>query len=113
MKGGALSILLGSYTAELALLHLFHYGETYGRAVARDMNASLESVQRQLDKFERAGILISKLVGRTRLYLWNPKSPLAPKMKEMVREVYEGIPLERRVELFSERRRPRGKGKPV
>lgn len=111
MNGGAIAILLGSRAAELALLHLFHYGETYGRAVSQDMEISLESVQRQLDKLERSGILVSKTVGRTRLYLWNLKSPLAVKFRDFVQVAYEGIPPLRRAEIFTKRRRPRRKGK--
>jgi len=46
------------------LLHPFHYGENYGRAGSRDFEVFLESVQRQLDRFERAGAFISKRQGR-------------------------------------------------
>ena len=110
---GFLRVLTGSRAAEWALLHLFHYGETYGRAIAADFPVSLLSVQNQLDKLERAGVLVSKLSGRTRLYTWNPKSPFVKPMRDLVRIQYEGIPMESRQELFARRRRPRRKGKPV
>ena len=113
MTSGVLAILFGSRSAEASLLHLYHYGETYGRAVAADMDISLVSVQRQLGKFETAGVLVSKLSGRTRLYSWNPKSVVAKRVEELVKVAYEGIPLRRRAEIFAERRRPRAKGKPV
>ena len=108
-----LAELLGSRAAEAALLHLYHHGETYGRAVAADMGVSLLPVQRQLDKFERLGVLVSREAGRTRLYQWNPKSLIAKKVEELVKVSYEGMPLTLRQSRFAQRRRPRAKGKPV
>ncbi|MEO0453969.1 MAG: ArsR family transcriptional regulator [Verrucomicrobiota bacterium] len=110
---GFLKELTGSKTAEWCLLHLFHYGETYGRAVADDLPVSLLNVQRQLEKLEISGVLVSTLKGRTRVYSWNPKSPFTKPLKEMVRIQYESLAVEKRVQLFSKRRRPRRKNKPV
>ena len=105
--------LVGSRSAEAALLHLFHHGESYGRAIAADMGVSLDSVQRQLDKFEKAGILVSTRQGRTLVYGWNPKSRFATRLKDLVSVVYEGIPLDVTGRIFPTRRRPRAKDKPV
>ena len=113
MDSGVLAILFGSRAAEAGLLHLYHYGETYGRAIAADLEISLVSVQRQLEKLESAGVLVSKLVGRTRLYTWNPRSVVAKRVEDLVKVVYDGIPLRRRTQIFAQRRRPRAKGKPV
>jgi len=84
MKLTTLADILGSASAEAALLHLYHYGESYGRAVAADFGVSLDSVQKQLDKFERAGLLICKRQGRTLVYNWNPKSRAASRLRELV-----------------------------
>ena len=74
---------------------------------------SLDSVQRQLEKFHRAGVLVSKRQGRTIVYTWNPKARLSEKMRDLVGLVFDGIPLKTRAEMFAERRRPRAKDKPV
>ena len=108
----ALRDLFGGRAAEATLLHLYHYGESYGRAISSDFGISLDSVQRQLEKFENAGILVSKRQGRTLLFSWNPKSGLTQAMKQLVATVYERIPLEKRPEVFPARRRPRRKDKP-
>ncbi len=100
-------------TAQKILLHLFHYGETYASAVSRDLSTSLGQVQRGLDHLESSGLLISKRSGKTRIYTFNPKSPFTKPFRDIVRIEYEGIPLEERERLFSERRRPRRRGKPV
>lgn len=109
----SLGDILGNRSAEAALLHLFHYGETYGRAISNDLNLSLEPIQRQLEKFRLAGVLVSKKQGRTLIYTWNPKSRAASRLKDLVEVCYQSIPQERRTELFSTRRRPRAKDKPT
>ena len=70
-------------------------------------------VQRQLDRFETAGLLISRLLGKTRVYVFNPKYPLTQPFQQMVQRVYESIPLGEREVLFPTRRQPRRKSKPV
>ncbi|WP_367874605.1 ArsR family transcriptional regulator [Luteolibacter sp. Populi] len=113
MSSTALADLFGSRAAEAVLLHVYHYGESYGRAVSADFAISLDSVQRQLEKFSRAGTLVSKSQGRTLVYTWNAKSRLAARLKDLVAVIYEGISAESRAEFFGTRRRPRAKGKPV
>lgn len=113
MKLTFLADLLGSLAAEAALLHLFHYGESYGRAISADFGVSLDSVQKQLDKLERTGILISKRLGRTLIYNWNPKSRAANRLKDLVAVAYEGISPEISGIKFATRRSHRAKDKPV
>ena len=109
---GMLEALLGK-TAQKILLHLFHYGETYASAISKDFATTLGQVQRQLDHLEGAGLLLSKSSGRTRVYTFNPKSPYTKPFRELVRITYESIPISEREILFTERRRPRRRGKPV
>lgn len=105
--------LFGGRSAEGVLLYLYHYGEGYGRGIASDLDLSLESVQRQLDKLEGTRVLVTRKLGRTLVFSWNEKSMVARKVKDLVATVYEGIPLEKRAKIFSVRRRPRSKDKPV
>ena len=105
--------VLGSRAAEAVLLHVYHYGESYGRAVSSDFGLTLYPIQRQLDKFEKAGVLVRKTHGRTVVFTWNAKSRFAKRMKDLVEVVYEGMPLEEREARFSVRRRPRSKDKPI
>ncbi len=100
-------------TAQKILLHLFHYGETYASAVSKDMATSLGQVQRSLDHLENTGLLVSKRSGKTRIYTFNPKSAYTRTFRDLVKIEYEAIPLTERTKLFSERRRPRRRGKPV
>ena len=109
-----LNKILGSKTAQKIFLHLYHHGETYPSAVARDFKISLGQVQRQFDRFEDAGIIISKLLGRTRVYQFNKKQgKIVKPFMELIKICYEGIPLKEKEEIFSTRIRPRKRNKPV
>jgi hypothetical protein len=105
--------IFGNETAERVLLHVFHYGEIHASAIAQDYGTALNPIKGQLDRFERAGILVSKLAGRSRIYAFNPKSPLLGPVRDLLKIVYENISLRERQEIFGARRRPRRKGKPV
>lgn len=109
-----LDIILGSKTAQKLFLHLYHYGESYPSAVAKDMKVSLGAVQKQFERFENAGIIISKLQGRTRVYQFNLKNgSIVKPFKQIVKVLYDSISLREKEELFHTRRRPRRAGKPV
>lgn len=105
--------IFGNKTAEKVLLHVYHYGEIHASAIAQDYGAALNPIKSQLDRFERAGILVSKQAGRTRLYFFNPKSVFLGPVRELLKLTYEAIPLKEREKIFASRRRPRRKGKPV
>lgn len=105
--------IFGSRTAMMIFLHLQHYGKTYGSAIARDFKISLSQIQRQLDRFERAGILVSEKIGKTRVYQYNLKFAATKPFMELVRLSYESLSATEKAQLFQTRRRPRRPGKPV
>ena len=105
--------IFGSKIAGQILIHIYHNGESHASAMAKDFDLALTSIVHQLNRFEKAQILISKKVGRSRLYTFNLKSAYAKPIKAIAEIAYEGIPLKERQKLFSNRRRPRRKGKPV
>lgn len=105
--------IFGNRTVKRIYLHLFHYGEIHARGLANDYQASVTPFLNQLNRLESAGILVSKEVGRSRIYQFNPKSPFTKPIKQIIEIVYENIPLEEREKTFQTRRRPRRKGKPV
>ena len=98
--------IFGNKTAEKVLLHIFHYGESHASAIAKDFSTAV-------NPFERAGVLVSKESGRSRLYSFNPKSPFNKPVQEIIEKAYDSIPLAERQNIFETRRRPRRKGKPV
>ncbi len=105
--------IFGNKTAEKVLLHIFHHGESHASAIAKDFSTAVNPVIQQLNRFELAGVIISKELGRSRIYSFNPKSPFTKPIKEIIEKAYESIPLPERQKIFATRRRPRRKGKPV
>lgn len=113
MIATVLQDLFGGKAAEAVLLSVFHHGEAYGRAISRDFGLSVDAVQRQLNRFERAGALVCQRHGRTLVYTWNPKSRIASRLRDLTSVVYDGFDTELKEQLFTERRQPRAKDKPV
>ena len=105
--------IFGNRTAERVLLHIYHYGDTYASAVAIDYGVAVDPIKKQLERFELASVLVAKQVGRSRVYAFNPKSPFTKPVRELLKIVYEAIPLREREKMFATRRRPRRPGKPV
>ena len=105
--------IFGNKTAEKVLLYIFHHGEGYALAISKDMKLANTPVVKQLDRFERAQILVSKLQGKTRIYSFNDKFPLTSPVKELVKRAYDSLSIAQKEAMFSARRRPRMKGKKV
>jgi hypothetical protein len=105
--------IFGNKTAEKVLLHVFHYGESHASGIAKDFKMSLNPIIQQLNRFEQAGVLVSKEVGRSRVYSFNPKSPLSKPVRALIEIAYEAISLSERQAIFQTHRRPRRKGKPI
>lgn len=107
-----LEAVFGSLTAERVLLFLHRYGEAYGRQTAVALDIPVSEIQKQLRKFESGGLLVSRLVGRTRVYGWNPRSVFVRPLRQLLQSILENLPAEQRGPFVDGRRRPRRAGKP-
>lgn len=106
--------LLGGNAAARVLLFIEDYGDGYARQIARTFEMSVSEVQKQLTKFEEAGILVSRMVGTSRIYTWNPRDPALKGLRLLLRETLEkGMPQQTLERFYRQRRRPRRKGKPL
>lgn len=106
--------IFGNATAEKILLYLEQYEEGYAKALSDTFeDVTLSMVQRQLERFERTGLLVSVLKGRTRLFTWNPRYPFLTEVRVLLRKALESLPAAERKRYFSQRRRPRRTGKPL
>ena len=45
----------------------------------------LSEVQKQLAKFEQAGIVVSRMVGSARMYTWNPRDRALESLRSLLR----------------------------
>ena len=109
-----LEALFGNATAEKVLLYIENYGEGYAQAIANTFDdVTLRMAQVQLARFERGGVLISQLKGRTRLFSWNPRYAFQRELRALLRKTLESLPESERKKFFLQRQRPRRTGKPV
>jgi len=106
-----IEVLLGSKNAERVLLYIFARNEGYPREVARFFNTDLKSIQKQMDKLEAGGVLVSHEVGRTRPYIFNPRYPFLNELKSLLEKALSFYSVEEQEELTMNRRRPRARGK--
>lgn len=103
--------LLGSKNAERVLIYIFSREEGYAREIANFYETDLKSIQLQLDKFEKSGVLASRSVGRTRPYGFNPRYPFLAELKALLEKALSFYSVKEREELTMNRRRPRARGK--
>ena len=105
--------LLGSKHAELVLIFLIARGEGYASEIARFFDTHLYGIQKQLDRLEAGGVLVSRKVGRTRVYTFNPRYPFLNELKALLTKALTFYPAEVRERLLYNHRRPRRRGKPL
>jgi hypothetical protein len=105
--------LLGSANAERVLLFLVARDEGYASEIANFFGTDLFGIQKQLDKLESGGVLISRTAGRTRLYRFSPRYAFMKELQELLRKALSFCPPEERDRLLVFRRRPRRRGKPL
>src|SRR5215207_2990597 len=106
-----IEVLLGSKNAEKVLLYIFARNAGYPREIARFFNTDLKSIQKQMDKLEAGGVLVSHEVGRTRPYIFNPRYPFLNELKSLLEKALSFYSVEEQEELTMNRRRPRARGK--
>ncbi|RPI91771.1 MAG: ArsR family transcriptional regulator [Chloroflexi bacterium] len=105
--------LLGSKNAERVLIYILAREEGYAREIAGFYKTDLKSIQLQLDKFEKSGVLASRTVGRTRPYVFNPRYPFLSELKSLLEKALSFYSPEEQEELKMNRSRPRARGKPL
>lgn len=105
--------ILDNKTKEKILLVLCVSKEMYAREIAAIFKINLYSVQRQLRKLERGGVLVSRLKGRTRLFSFNPRYPFINELKKLLARALLFVPKKEREEFYTPRLRPRRSGKPL
>ena len=105
--------LFGSANKEKVLLYVYAREEGYPREVAKYYGIDLRTIQNQFEKLELGGVLYSRMVGRTRLYTFNPRFVFLSELKQLLDKALSFYPEEERERLLVTRRRPRRKGKPL
>ncbi|MBC7427231.1 MAG: ArsR family transcriptional regulator [Bacteriovorax sp.] len=71
------------------MLALYENGELHASAIAQIYNTALDPIKKQLERFEEAEFLVSRVVGRSRLYNFNEAHPIIAPLKEMLSIAYK------------------------
>jgi hypothetical protein len=103
--------LLGYISLEKVLMFILAREEGYAREMARFFDIDLLSIQNQLEKMEFGGILVSRRIGRTILFMFNPRYPFLQELKDLLEKALSFYPEQEREKLLMNRRRPRRSGK--
>ena len=105
--------IVGSTSSEKVMMFLLARREGYAREIARFFKVDLAPIQNQLAKLEAGGVLVSRAVGRTRLFTFNPRYPMIDELRALLEKTLQFYPDELRERLLMNRRRPRRRGKPL
>lgn len=108
-----LESLFGSRSSEQVLIFLLARNEGYPTEIAKFYDAELYAIQRQLEKMESSNILVSRKVGRTRVYEFNPRYPFLEELRNILEKALSFYPEEIQEKLLMNRRRPRRSDKPL
>lgn len=81
--------LLGNKSAEKVMFALYIKEELHASAIAKFYNTALDPIKKQLKRFEEAGFLCSRLVGRSKLYSFNSQHPLHGPLKDVLKIAYQ------------------------
>ena len=108
-----LSCVFGSVSCERVLMFVCFREEAYAAEIARFYETDISPIQKQLKKLEEGGVLVSRPVGRTLLYMFNPRYPFLPELKKLLEKSLKFYKEEDRDALLKNRRRPRRRSKPL
>ena len=92
--------VLGSVSSERALIFILARGKGYATEIARFYATDLSPIQKQLDKLELGGVLVSHTAGRTRLYEFNPRYPFLKELKGLLEKALSFYPEKERDSLL-------------
>lgn len=88
--------LFGNKNIEHILFFLFVNEKCYGTQLQALLNLPLTPIQRALSHLENEGIIVSTLIGKKRMYAFNPSYPLRWEIESLLKKAYTLLPPERK-----------------
>lgn len=109
-----LAVLFGSKNAERTLQYLLARDSGYTREIAEFYDTSPSVIKKQLDKFEKANIIVGKNIANIRMYELNKRYAFYDELAALLRKARSSYSDEERMRLVrKERQRPRSNNKPL
>ena len=106
-----LEAIFGNRSAAQALLFLEAYGAGHASRIAKTYDVPLSAIQRQLRRLEENGVLVSRTVGRSRVFEFNTRYPTVRNLRSFLSAELERLPDEDVKRYYRQRQRPRRAGK--
>jgi sugar-specific transcriptional regulator TrmB len=106
-----LETILGNRSAAQALLFLEAYGSGHASRIAATYGVPVNQIYLQLRRLEAGGVLVSRSVGRTRLFEFNMRNPTVRKLRDLLSAELDMMPAEEVRAYYRQRQRPRRTGK--
>ena len=105
--------IFGSKCREQVLQYILANETGYGTQIKNFYRIGLDPIQKQLLKLEFGGVLVSKNVGKTIVYSFNPRYAFLDELKNLLIKAKEYYKIEEKENLTMIRKRPRRQGKPL
>ena len=105
--------VFGNVTIEKILFALEVYGQAYPAGLAKLFVIPVNGVQQQLKRLEDGSVVVSLIIGRTRLYQFNPRYTFLKELKALIQKALQYLPEKEIQKYYVKRTRPRRKGKPL
>lgn len=105
--------IVGSKSSEQVFIFLIARQEGYATEIANYFDADLYAIQKQLARLEDSNVFLSRKVGRTRVYQFNPRYPFLMELKSLLEKVLSYYPDKIQEDLLLNRRRPWRRDKPL
>jgi hypothetical protein len=110
-----LEALFGNESIERVLFYILKNNTCYALQLKKQFRSALSPVQQALLRLERGGILVSTLIGKTRVFQFNPRFFFLEELRSFLQRAYETLPEEIKKKYYEPavRKRPRRTGKPL
>lgn len=106
-----LESIFGNRSAAQVLLFLEAYGSGHALRIAETYSVPLSSIQRQLRRLEANGVLVSRMIGNTRLFEFSMRNPTVRNLRTFLVAELDLLSEEDVKKYFRQRQRPRRTGK--
>ena len=103
--------LFGSKNRERVLQYILANKQAYAKEIADFYQSSVDPIKKQLERLEIGGILVSQNVGRTRIFMFNPRYAFKEELAALLEKARKFYSEEEQERLTKQRKGPRRTGK--
>ncbi|AGH96471.1 hypothetical protein [Pseudobdellovibrio exovorus] len=103
--------IYGNNVAEKTLLYIANYGEGHINGIAKTFEIAPSQVEKQVNRLEEAGILVSTTRGNARMFTINPRLGYKVELAALLEKQLNLLSKEELQKFYRKRMRPRRKGK--